>query len=248
MITIKTEKEIAAMRESGKLLAKIMDRVEKEVKPGITTDYLNKVAKDLVLSSGAKPAFENYMGFPAVLCTSVNDVIVHGVPDKIELKGGDIVSLDLGLVFKGYYSDMAITVPVGKVSFESLRLIKTAKKALKKGIKEAKAGATFGDIGHEIQKFVESQGFGVVRDLCGHGIGKKLHEDPQILNYGKKKAGPEIKTGMVFCLEPMITMGSYEVEKAGDRHGYRTKDRSLSAHFEHTIAITPKGTEVLTEA
>lgn len=247
MITIKTKEEIEIMRQAGKILARVMKKLESEVRPGVTTDYLNKVAKDLVLSYNAKPAFENYMGFPATLCTSVNDVIVHGVPGDIVLKDGDIVSLDLGLVFKGYYSDMAITVPVGKASFEALRLIKTAKNALKKGIKEAKVGATFGDIGYQIQKLVEAQGFGVVRDLCGHGIGRKLHEDPQILNYGKKGTGPKVKEGMVFCLEPMITMGSYEVEKAKDNHGYRTKDRSLAAHFEHTIAITSKGAEVLTE-
>lgn len=246
-MTIKTEKEIEIMREGGKILAEVMKRLEKEVRPGITTDYLNKAAKSLVLSFNAQPAFENYMGFPAALCTSVNDMIVHGVPNEIELKEGDIVSLDLGLVYKGYYSDMATTVAVGKASFETSRLIKVAKKALKRGIKQARPGATFGDIGNTVQRYIEDQGFNVVRDLCGHGIGKKLHEEPQIPNYGKRGKGLKIRTGMVFCLEPMITAGSFEVEKANDGHGYKTKDGSLAAHFEHTIAITSKGTEILTE-
>lgn len=247
MITIKTEKEIEIMREAGKILARVMKELEKEVKSGVTTDYLNKAAKSLVLSFKALPAFENYMGFPATLCTSINDMIVHGVPGSIVLKDGDIVSLDLGLVYNGYYSDMAITVPVGNVSPDALRLIKTAKKALKRGIKKIRPGITVGDIGNTIERYVEDQGYGIVKDLCGHGIGKKLHEDPQIPNYGKRGKGPEIKEGMVICLEPMIAIGKGEIEKANDGHGYRTKDRSLSAHFEHTIAITSKGAEVLTE-
>jgi len=247
MIVIKSEKEIEIMKEAGQMLSKIMKELESEVRPGVTTEYLDKAAKSLVLSYGAKPAFENYMGFPATLCTSVNDMVVHGVPNEIELKEGDIVSLDLGLVYNGYYSDMAVTVPVGKVAPEILRLIKAGKKALKRGIKKARSGVTFGDIGNTIQRYVEDQGFGIVKDLCGHGIGKKLHEDPQIPNYGKRGKGPEIVEGMVFCLEPMITMGKGDVEIARDNQGYRTKDRSLSVHFEHTIAISSKGTIVLTK-
>lgn len=247
MIVLKSEKEIELMRQSGKLLAKVMKELESMVKPGITTKDLNRAAKSLVLSSGASPAFENYMGFPASLCTSINDMVVHGVPNDIALKDGDIVSLDLGLVYNGYYSDMAITVPVGNVLPDALRLIKAGKKALKRGIKKARPGVRFGDISNTIQRYVEDQGFGIVKDLCGHGIGKKLHEDPQIPNCGKRGTGPVVKEGMVFCIEPMITMGKGDVEKAGDRHGYATKDKSLAVHFEHTIAITSKGTEVLTE-
>lgn len=246
MIVLKSEKEIEIMRSAGQLLAKIMKELEKEVRPGVTTEYLNKAAKSLVLNSGAKPAFENYMGFPATLCTSINDTVVHGVPKEIELKEGDIVSLDLGLVYKKYYSDMAITVPVGQVDPDVLRLIKAGKKALKRGIKKARPGVTFGDISNTIERYVKDQGYGIVKDLCGHGIGKKLHEDPQIPNYGKRGKGPKLAIGMVFCIEPMISMGSGEVEKA-DEHSYKTKDKSLAVHFEHTIAITKNGTEVLTE-
>ncbi len=247
MISIKSEKEIKVMAEGGKILAQIMSQVAKEVRPGITTEYLNKVARDLVLKSGAKPSFENYMGFPATLCTSVNEVIVHGVPGVIKLKEGDIISLDLGILYKGYHTDMAISVPVGKVSFEASRLIKVARKSLEKGIGKIKPGKRFYEIGKAVQKQVESEGFGVVRELCGHGIGKKLHEDPQILNFLTRGEGGEtIREGMVFCIEPMITVGDWHIKKAQD-NSYETKDRSLAAHFEHTIAVTRVGPKILTE-
>lgn len=246
MITIKTIEEIEIMREGGKILARITKELEKEVRPGITTEYLNKVAEDLVFKYKAKPSFKGYDNFPAAVCTSVNEEVVHFPPSLRELKEGDIIVLDLGIKYKGFHTDMAITVPVGKkVNPDALRLIKITKKALKRGIKKAKEGNTFGDIGNAVQRCVEAQGFNVVRDLCGHGIGKELHEDPQILNYGKRKTGPEIKKGMVFCIEPITTMGDWDIEKA-DNGGYKTKDGSLSAHFEHTIAMTDKGPEILT--
>jgi len=248
MITIKSAKEITVMKKGGKILAKIMKEVERAVKPGVTTEHLNKVARDLVFKYGAKPSFENYMGFPATLCTSVNEVIVHGVPGGVKLKEGDIVSLDLGVIYQGYHADMAITVPVGKVSPEALKLIKTAEESLKRGIKEARPGKKFSDIGRAVQEYVEAEGFGVVRELCGHGIGKKLHEDPQIINYFKEGEGEEvIKEGMVFCIEPMITIGDWRIKKAEDNYGYKTKDNSLAAHFEHTIAINKSGPKVLTD-
>lgn len=247
MITVKTNEEIEIMRHGGKILARITKELEKEVKPGITTEYLNKVAEDLVFKYKAKPSFKGYDNFPAVVCTSVNEEVVHYPPSKRVLKEGDIVVLDLGVEYKGFHTDMAITVPVGKkVDPEALRIIRTTKKALKRGISNAKEGNTFGDIGNAVQRLVESQGFNVVKDLCGHGIGKELHEDPQILNYGKRKTGEIIKKGMVFCIEPITSMGDWHVEKA-DNGGYKTKDNSLSAHFEHTIAITDKGTKILTE-
>jgi methionyl aminopeptidase len=248
MITIKSEKEIQTMQEGGKILADIIKEVARKVRPGITTNYLNKVARDLVLKFGAKPSFENYMGFPTALCTSVNETIVHGVPGGLALKEGDIISLDLGILYKGYHTDMAITVPVGKTAPEAARLIKVARESLEKGIKEANPGKKFSDIGKAVQKYVEGEGFGVVRELCGHGIGKKLHEDPQILNYLTKGEGGEIiKEGMVFCIEPMITIGDWHVKKAKDSLAYETADRSLAAHFEHTIAVTRTGRQVLTE-
>lgn len=261
MITIKTPAEIQIMAEGGRILAEIMKELKKEVKPGITTEELNKVARDLVLSCGAKPSFENHMGFPATLCTSVNEVIVHGVPGGIKLKEGDIISLDLGVLYPApdspaakrygagndFHTDMAVTVPVGKISSDAERLIKAAKEALEIGIREVGVGKKFGDIGKAIQNYAKSQKFGLVRELCGHGIGRKLHEDPQILNYVKKGEGEEImKEGMVFCIEPMLTMGDWQIKKSQDGFGYETKDKSLASHFEHTIALTKKGPQVLT--
>jgi len=185
--------------------------------------------------------------YPACLCTSVNEEIVHAIPSDRVLKNGDILKLDLGILYKGFNTDMAVTVPVGKISFEAQRLIRVTKKALKMGIKKARIGNTFGDIGNTIQRYVESQGFNVVRELCGHGIGRELHEDPQILNYGKRHTGPEIKEGMVFCLEPMVAMGDWRIKKGKDSYSYETKDGSLSAHFEHMMAVTKNSCQILTE-
>jgi methionyl aminopeptidase len=248
MISIKSPKEILVMTEGGKILAKIIKELSEEVKPGITTNYLNKVAKNLVLKYGAKPSFENYMGFPAVLCTSVNEVIVHGVPSEIILKEGDIISLDLGIIYKGFHTDMAVSLGVGKISKEAEKLIEVTKNALYKGIESIKEGGKIKEIGKSIQNYVEGQGFNVVRELCGHGIGKNLHEDPQILNFFKEGEGEEIiKKGMVFCIEPMVTMGDWRIKKYSDGYGYQTRDKSLSAHFEHTIAISENGVQILTE-
>jgi len=247
MILIKTEEEIKIMREAGKILAKVLKELEKQAKPGVTTLELDRAAEALILSQGAKPAFKNYDGFPYSLCASVNENIVHGYPSNYVLKEGDIIGLDLGVLYKGYYSDMAVTVPVGEVSFEAKRLINVAKKSLRLGIKKAKLGNTVGDISNTIQRFVEGQGFGVIRELCGHGIGKDLHEDPKIPNFGKRGGGEKLVEGMVICIEPMVSAGDYNLIKADDGYGYATKDGSLSAHFEHTIAITKKGPRILTE-
>ena len=247
MITLKTPKEIEIMREGGKILAKIMKELEKKIQPGITTKELDRVAETLILKSGGKCSFKGYEGFPACLCTSVNEELVHSVPSEKVLKEGDIISLDLGIFYRGFHTDMAITLPVGKVDPEIMRLIRVTKKALKRGIKKSRPGNTFGDIGNTIQRYVESQGFNVVRDLCGHGIGRELHEEPKILNYGKRKTGPEIKEGMVFCIEPMITVGHWKLKKSPDGFGYQTQDGSLSCHFEHTVAVTKKGPQILTK-
>lgn len=247
MITIKTPEEIAIMAEGGKILAEIMRQLGKEVKPGITTKYLDKVAEDLVFRYGTKPSFKDYQGFPAVLCVSISEELVHCIPSGRKLKEGDIVSLDMGVSYKGFHADMAVTVPVGEVSPEAQRLIRVTRKALKRGIKKVRAGNTFGDIGNTIQRYVEGQGYNVARDLTGHGIGKQVHEDPQIPNYGKRRTGPEIKQGMVFCIEPMVIVGDWKLKKARDGYGYQTKDSSLCAHFEHTIAVTKNGCQVLTE-
>ena len=247
MITIKSPEEIKIMAEGGKILARIIKDLGKRVRPGIETRELNKLAESLILKSGGKCSFKNYQGYPACLCTSINEEIVHAVPSARSLKEGDIISLDLGIFYKGFHSDMAVTMPVGKINPETARLIRVTKKALKRGINKVKTGSTFGDIGNAIQKYAESQGFNVVRDLCGHGIGRELHEDPLILNYGKRGTGSEIKEGMVFCLEPMVTVGDYHIKKGKDGQVFETSDGSLSAHFEHMMAVTKNGCRVLTE-
>src|SRR3989339_131585 len=247
MIIIKSEEEIKIIREGGKILAEVLKRVGEMAKPGITTLDLDRAAEALILVAGAKPGFKGHEGFPYSLCASVNENIVHGYPSNYVLKNGDIVGLDLGVVYKGFNTDMAMTVPVGEVSFEAKRLINVTKKSLRLGIKKAKIGNTIGDIGNTVQRFVEDQGFSVVRDLCGHGIGKELHEDPKIPNFGKRGGGEKLVEGMVICIEPMVTAGEYHLRNSDDGYGFATKDNSLSAHFEHTIAITKKGPRILTE-
>lgn len=253
MIPLKSKKEIEIMAEGGKILAKIMKVLEKKIRPGKKTIELERLARELILKSKAKPAFLGYKTekeekpYPFCLCTSVNEEIVHVPPSERELKEGDVLKLDLGILWKGYYLDMAKTLPVGKISFEAQRLIKVTKKALKLAIKKAIPGNYFGDISNTIQRYVESQGFNVIRELCGHGIGKKLHEEPQILNYGKRKTGEKIKEGMVFCLEPMVSAGDWKLKKTKDGFGYQTVDGSLTCHFEHTIAVTKKGPQILTK-
>ena len=246
MITIKTPEEIRIMAEGGKILVGIMKELEKNVKPGITTEDLNRLAENLILKSGGKCSFKGYEDYPACLCTSINEEIVHSVPSARQLKDGDIISLDLGIFYQGFHTDMAITVPVGKILPETQRLIRVTKKALKRGIKKTRPGNTIGDIGNTIQRYVEGQGFNVVRELCGHGIGKEIHEDPKILNYGKRHSGLEIKEGMVLCLEPMVTVGDWKLKKSADGFGYQTQDGLLCCHFEHTVAVTKNGCQVLT--
>ncbi len=246
MITIKTKEEIKIMREGGAILAKIVKELEKMVKPGISNQELNRAAEALILKFGGKPSFKGYDGYPACLCTSINEEIVHAIPSSRILKEGDIISLDLGILYQGFHTDMAVTVPVGRVSPEVNRLIRVTKKALKRGIKKVGPGNTFGDLSNTIQRYIEDQGFFVVKDLCGHGIGKELHEDPEILNYGSRHSGQEIKPGMVFCLEPMVAVGTGEIKKSKDGYAYETADGSLSGHFEHTIVATKNGAKVLT--
>ena len=247
MITIKSEEEIKVMREGGKILAGIMEELRKRAQVGITTKELDRVAEALIFKSGAKPAFKGYNNFPAALCTSVNQVIVHGVPSDYQLKSGDILSLDLGIKYKGFFSDMAITMPIGKIKPEVYKLIETARESLRLSINEIRTRITFGDVGDVIQKYVRSQKFDVVKELCGHGIGRELHEDPQILNYKERKESPELKLGMVFCIEPMVTAGDWRIKRSPDGFGWETKDGSLSSHFEHMLALTKTGCQILTE-
>ncbi|MFA5355439.1 MAG: type I methionyl aminopeptidase [Candidatus Paceibacterota bacterium] len=246
MILKKSEKEIGIMAEGGKILSDILRQVGALVRPGITTNELNRVAEALILNCGAVPSFKGYGGFPSGLCVSVNEVVVHGVPSERVLKVGDIVSLDIGMEYKGFNTDMAVTLPVGNISFKAQKLIKVTKQALKVGIKAIRVGGYFGEIGEAVQKYVQSEKLDVVRDLCGHGIGKSIHEDPQVLNCKEGGASPRIEQGMVFCIEPMVVEGSWRIKKAEDGFGYVTADNSLSCHFEDTIAITKEGIRVLT--
>lgn len=247
-MNIKTTEKIEIMEQGGRILASAIRALEKAVKPGISTQDLEDLAEKLIREADAKPSFKGYQGYPACLCTSINEEIVHFVPSsKRFLKEGDIISLDLGVLYKDYHTDMAITVPVGKTSAEASKLIQVTKECLEEAMIQIKPGNAFGDIGYAVQNHAESQGFNVVRELCGHGIGKKIHEDPQILNYGKKGTSLELKEGMVFCVEPMISAGDWRIKKSEkDKFGYETADGSLSAHFEHTILVTNDGSIALT--
>lgn len=252
MIIIKTLDEIKIMREGGKVLANIIKQVSDAVRPGIATKCLDELCEELILKYGAKSAFKNYKAegfsraYPSSLCVSVNEEIVHAVPSDRILKQGDIVSLDCGIWYSGLCVDMAVTVPVGKIAPEAGRLIRITKKAFKRGLKKIRPGNTIGDIGNTIQRYVEDQGFNVIRDLVGHGVGKKLHEDPEIPNFGKRHHGLILKPGMTLAIEPMVVMGGWQVKTGKDGFGIKTLDNSLSAHFEHTVAVTENGCEVLT--
>jgi methionyl aminopeptidase len=247
MVLIKTPEQIEIMAQAGQILSRVIKELKNRVEPGITTQSLDKLAEELILNSNARPAFKNYKGFPAALCASINEQIVHGVPSQRTLKEGDILSLDLGVTYKGFCSDMAVTVPVGAISPEVGRLLRVTKKSLKRAIHRAKPGKTLGDIGQAIQTYIESQGFQVVKELCGHGIGQQVHEDPEVLNFGQRHKGLELKAGMVIAIEPMAVMGHPGIKKGPDGSCYQTADNSLSAHFEHTVAVTDKGPRVLTE-
>lgn len=240
------------MREGGNILAKILKKLTKAVKPGVTTKYLDKLAEELVFKFGARSSFLNYNGYPAVLCTSINNEIVHGVPSDRKLQKGDLLKLDMGVLWKGFHTDSAVTVLVGgglslnKNILLKKKLIKVTSEALAIGIKQARSGTTIGDVGSAIQKYVEKAGFNLVRDLVGHGIGRELHEPPQVPNYGKAGEGEKLEPGMVIAIEPMVVSGDWKTKEGPDRFVFQTKDGGLAAHFEHTIAITEKGPLVLT--
>ena len=246
MIFLKSPWEIEKMRRSNAIVAEVLARLREAIKPGITTLELDRLAEHLCRRKGAKPAFKGYRGYPFSLCVSVNEEVVHGFPSKKRvLKEGDIVSLDFGVLYDGYYGDAAITVPVGEISERAKRLLRVTEEALYKGIEQAVIGKRLGDISSAIQRYVEAHGYSVVRQFVGHGIGRALHEDPQVPNFGKPGRGIKLKEGMVLAIEPMVNEGTYEVEILADGWTAVTKDRKLSAHFEHTVAITKNGPEIL---
>lgn len=255
MITIKKSNEIRIIRESGRILASVLNEVAEAVRPGVTTAELDKLAVDLILAAGARPSFQGYCGsgeekpFPTALCASVNEELVHApaTPPR-ELKSGDIIGLDLGVEYKGFYTDMAVTVPVGKIDKKAVELIKVTKKSLDKGLGQVKPGNFISDISRAVQKYVESRGFSVIRQLVGHGVGYQVHEDPRIPNFiepGQPKIG--LKEGMVLAIEPMVAIGDWRVKTLSDGWTVVMADRSLAAHFEHTVVVTKDGCEILTK-
>ena len=245
VIIIKSPREIDQLRKSNAIVAEVYQKLRRMIVPGITTLELDRVAEELILSRGAMPAFKGYRGFPASVCVSVNEEVVHGIPSQRKLKEGDILSLDVGVNLNGYFGDAAITAPVGEVDREAQRLLEVTERALYIGIDMAKAGNRLFDISYAIQTWVEKHGFSVVRDFVGHGIGRDLHEEPQIPNFGSPHQGPRLEKGMVFSLEPMVNEGAYGVKILSDGWTVVTIDGKRSAHFEHTIAITDGKAEIL---
>jgi methionyl aminopeptidase len=247
-IVCKSSSEIEKMRRSGRIVRQVLDAVKEAVAPGISTMDLERIAERKIKEFGAKPAFKGYYDYPCVLCTSINNEIVHGIPsEKRVLKAGDIVSIDTGVVLDGYYGDAAITVPVDGLTPELQKLLDVTRESLYRGIEKVRIGNSVGDIGAAVQSHVEANGFSVVRKLVGHGIGTKLHEEPQVPNYGTPGSGPKLREGMVLAIEPMVNVGKYGARVLDDNWTEVTEDGSYSAHFEHTVAVTKNGPMILTE-
>jgi methionyl aminopeptidase len=247
VIICRSAAEIARMRAANRLVASVLAELAAAVEPGVTTKDLDALAERLVREGNAEPAFKGYRGYPATLCTSINEEVVHGIPSAArKLRAGDIVSLDMGVKLDGFFGDSAITVPVGAVPESTAALLRVTREALGLGIAQARAGGRLSDIGHAVQSCVEAGGFSVVREFVGHGIGERLHEEPQIPNYGQPGRGPKLAEGMVLAIEPMVAMGRPGVQVLGDGWTAVTRDRSLAAHFEHTVAVTAGGPLVLT--
>jgi methionyl aminopeptidase len=247
MITLKTEEQIALMRESGRLTKNVLDLIGREIRVGMTTKDLDKIAYDYIKSCGAYPSFLGYSGYPASICASIDDMVVHGIPsDNQVIKDGQIVSIDVGVEYNGWQGDAARTFMVGNVSEEKKKLVKVTEECFFKAIENLKDGTPLGNIGYAVQSHAEQNGFSVVRALVGHGIGTEMHEDPSVPNYGKKGTGIRLKKGMVIAIEPMINAGVYQVDFMADGWGVKTRDRRPSAHYENTVAITDNGVEILT--
>ena len=247
MITLKSDREIVFMREAGKIVALALQELRKAVAPGITTAELDSIAENIIRKNGAIPAFKGYNGFPASICASINEEVVHGIPCLKVLKNGDIISIDVGAEINGYFGDAAVTITVGEIDAELARLLKVTEESLYIGIKETHIGNRLSDISHSVQQYVEKNGFSVVRQYVGHGIGSAMHEDPQIPNFGKPGRGPRLQQGMTLAIEPMVNMGKFEVYTKEDEWTVVTKDHLPSAHFEHTVALLADGPEILTK-
>jgi methionyl aminopeptidase len=247
MISLKSKREIEIMRESGRILASVLSELSRFVKPGLRTLDIDRKAAELIRERGGESAFKGYRGYPANVCISLNEEVVHGIPSARKLKEGDIVSVDAGVKYPGYYSDAARTWPVGGVSPEVLKMIRVTRDSLyKAGLEKMRPGSRLGDVSHAIQKYIEAEGYGVVRDFVGHGIGRAIHEEPQVPNFGKPGRGIPLEAGLVLAVEPMVTEGGFEVEILDDNWTVVTRDGKLSSHHEDTIAITESGPEILT--
>ncbi len=247
MITIKSTREIELMREASQILVQTRQALFEMIQPGISTEALDQIADRTIRTLGGIPSFKDYEGYPKSICTSVNDVVIHGIPSKkVILKEGDIISIDIGVNVKGYHADSAFTYPVGKISDEAQTLLDITEKALYIGIEQAFPGNHVSNIGHAIEQYIKPYGYGIVETFTGHGIGKDLHEAPQVLNYGPKNQGPKLKPGMTICIEPMVNLGTKDVQVLQDGWTVVTKDKRLSAHFEHMVLITEDGCEIMT--
>ncbi|MBF0504087.1 MAG: type I methionyl aminopeptidase [Candidatus Omnitrophica bacterium] len=246
-IRIKSPIEVDILRKAGKILSSIVGQLQSSLTSGMTTKDIDLKAQELIQKNNVVAAFKGYHGFPGAACVSVNEGVVHGIPGKRVICNGDIVSIDIGIIYEGYYSDMAVTVPIGTPSVEIRRLLDVTRESLYRGIDQAREGRRLSDISFAVQNFVEMHGFSVVRDFVGHGIGRALHEDPEIPNYGRPSEGPVLAEGMVFAIEPMVNMGTHRTRTLADGWTVVTEDGKPSAHFEHTIAITSKGPEILTQ-
>ncbi|HUU45266.1 MAG TPA: type I methionyl aminopeptidase [Acidobacteriota bacterium] len=246
MIVVKTPDQVEQMCLAGELVARTLDLVEKEARAGLTTRALDGIAEEFIRDHGAEPAFKGYQDYPATLCVSIDDEVVHGIPGERQLQDGQIVSIDVGVLRDGWYGDSARTIPIGEIDEEAQRLLAATREALNRAIVQARASHYLGDISSAVQTYAESQGYSVVRDLVGHGIGRRMHEEPQIPNYGEPHTGPRLAAGMVLAIEPMINAGGHKVKFDADKWTVRTTDGSLSAHFEHTVAITTEGPRILT--
>ncbi len=246
MITLKSPSELARMREAGRIVAVVLALLQEKIAPGVTTRELNDLAEATILKHGAVPSFKGYRGYPAALCVSINEELVHGIPGPREIHEGDLVSLDVGTIYKGFQGDAAVTVAVGEVPAAACRLLEVTSGALEAGISQCLAGNHLGDVSAAIQNYTETRGFSVVREYTGHGIGRKMHEDPQIPNFGEPGNGGLLRPGMTFALEPMVSMGTWRTRVLDDGWTVVTLDGQLSAHFEHTIAVTDGQPEILT--
>lgn len=246
MIQLKTEKEIELIRMGGDILAGALKLVREACEPNVKTKELDQLAEEYILERGGRPAFKGYQGFPATLCISINEEVVHGIPGNRRLKSGDVVSVDCGVIWEGFVADSATTIPIGDIDEETAKLLQVTEESLYKGIEQARIGNYVRDISQVVQEWVEKHGFSVVRELVGHGVGREMHEDPQIPNYVTAQRGPKLNEGLVIAIEPMVNLGGCEVRLKRDRWTIETLDRSTSAHFEHTVAVTKDGPKILT--